>query len=41
MVSCSTWPHPDCNDKDATKIIVDEMDLGDDVVYGKTKLFIR
>ena len=42
MVSQYTWPnYRGGNDKSGCKVILDEQGYGDDVQYGKTKIFIK
>lgn len=41
MISGFTWPSYKCNDKEATRALIDENNFSNDVKYGITKLFIR
>ncbi|ESN96194.1 hypothetical protein HELRODRAFT_186525 [Helobdella robusta] len=41
MITLETWPNPSCQLPQATKLIINELSLDDDVLYGKTKIFIR
>lgn len=42
MLSKQTWPNfKRGSEKDGTKVIINELNLGDDVQYGNTKVFIR
>lgn len=42
MLSRKTWPNPRTrNFQEATTAIVHEQGIADDVVYGKTKIFMR
>ena len=42
MISSKTWPNFKRGpDKDGTRVIIDECGAGNDVQYGKTKIFIR
>lgn len=37
-----TWPNfYGGTDKEGCKVIIDQMGFGDDVKYGKTKIFVR
>ena len=42
MISQYTWPNfRQGPERDGVKVIIDEQGYGDDVKYGKTKIFIR